>query len=107
MRAQASPRARSISAASASLALARLAEIRHAAREGAFGEAERAVDQIAEHVGEILVGVGGETATVKSVSAVSGAFAISHQRQRSAGSSSSAASVKMPRRELVENLPPW
>ena len=44
--------------------------------------------------------------TVKSVSDVSGAFAISHQRQRSAGSSSSAASVKMPRRRLVENLPP-
>ena len=65
-----------------------------------------AVDQIAEHIGEVLVHVGREAATVKSVSAVSGALAISHQRQRSAGSSSSAASVKMPRRRLVENLPP-
>ena len=66
-----------------------------------------AVDQIAEHVGEILVDVGGETAKVKSVSALSGALAISHQRHRSAGSSSSAASVKTPRPRLVENLPPW
>jgi hypothetical protein len=44
--------------------------------------------------------------TVKSVSPLSGALAASHQRQQSAGQASSAASVKMPRRLLVENLPP-
>ncbi len=45
-------------------------------------------------------------ATEKSTSPVSGALATSHHRHASAGSSSRAASAKIPRPALVENLPP-
>src|SRR5262249_40311061 len=41
----------------------------------------------------------------KSTSALPGAFEANHHRHRSAGNTSSAASVNTPRRWLVENLP--
>ena len=67
----------------------RLATLRNAAFERLMREADDAVDEIAEHVSDLFTSLT-NLPTLKSVSEVSGAFAISHQRQRSAGSSSNA-----------------
>jgi hypothetical protein len=68
----------------------RLAALRNVAVECLVREADDAVDEISEDIGEALFTSETNLPTLKSVSEVSGALAINHQRQRSAGSSCNA-----------------
>jgi hypothetical protein len=85
------------------LRLARLPALGHALMKGSPCKTHHPLHEVAEHVGKIPVDFGNEPRCSESASVPSGASAISHQRHKSAGSTSSAASQESPLRRRPRN----